>query len=537
MTGTVTVTGAPPGFTPGEIGAGACPAAGPVGMACEDPQYGFLDANHEYTLSLTPGKWTIAGFYETAAFSGVFLGTSVVIDVPSGVTVKQNLTVPYSAPATLTGTIKVTGVPPTDPVQQFMILLCPSFAPYNGTTQSIACVNGYATPPSAGATSATYQITGLPPGSWTAYPGFCAQTGCGFNAQDGVPVTFQAGRTTRANLTTSFLLPGQALLSGSVSVRRAPPGFTNPVGVTACQQGTTPCQTFYVTSGNRFNFVLKAGAYTVNGFYLASPFDNAVDGPSSPVTLVAGRTKNVNLSVTYRVPGSAVGTIRVTGAHPGVAITAYTVLACPSADPWTGGIAGPQCVNEYSGQAGFQYGPANSTLTPGPVADTNPPSGFKGAAALSPTNRYLMALTPGDWLLYPGYQTVFGAVVNHTATTVRIRSQRTTNHLLTVRYQTPTQAAVTGTVDVVGAPANNFEAGVEACTAAPTATTCAGEQEAFAGLNGTYTLLLTPGTWWVRGFVYTFFGFSSTQSTSAATVVRAQPGLVTTKNFLVTVSQ
>jgi hypothetical protein len=506
-------------------------------MACSDPQYGFLNANHEYTLSLTPGKWVVAGFYETGAFSGVFLGTSAVVDVPSGATVVQNLTVAYSAPAALTGTIRVTGVPPTDPVQQFLVLLCPSFAPYNGTNQSIACVNGYATPPSSGATSATYQITGLPPGSWTAYPGFCAQTGCGFNAQAGVPVTFRAGRTTSANLTTSFLLPGQALLSGSVSVLRAPSGFTNPVGVSACQQGMTTCQTFYVSSGTRFNFVLKAGTYTVNGFYVAGPFNNAVDGPSSSVTLAAGNTKNISLTVTYLVPGSAVGTIRVTGSHPGVAITAYTVLACPSANPWTGGIAGPQCVNEYSGQAGFGYGPGDGTVTQGPIAATRPPAGFKGAATLSPYSQYLLALTPGNWLLYPGYQTVFGSVVDRTATQVTIRSQRVTTRALTVPYQQPTQAAVTGTVDVVGAPANDFESGVQACTAAPTATSCDGEQEAFVGQNGSYTLLLTPGTWWVRGFVYTFFGFSSTQSTSPASVVRAQPGLVTAKNFLVTVSQ
>lgn len=67
--------------------------------------------------------------------------------------------------------------------------------------------------------------------------------------------------------------------------------------------------------------------------------------------------------------------------------------------------------------------------------------------------------------------------------------------------QHPTQAAVTGTVDVVGAPANDFQSGVQACTAAPTATTCEGEQEAFSGQNGTYALLLTPETWWVRAFV------------------------------------
>jgi hypothetical protein len=496
-----------------------------------------LGPNHEYTLTLSPGKWTVAGFYETSGFGGAFLGSSVVVDVPSGGTVVQNLTVPYSAPAQLAGTISVSGVPPTDPVQQFLVLLCPSFAPYNGTNQSAACVNGYAAPPSPGATSANYAITGLPPGIWTAYPGFCAQTGCGFNSQAGVPVTLTAGRTTRANLTTSFLLPGQALLAGTVAVVHAPPRFSDPVGVSACQAGTTTCQTLYVSSGTQFNFALKAGSYTVSGFYVAAPFDNVVDGPSRSVTLTAGGTTHVALSVPYVAPGSAVGTIQVTGAHSGVVITAYTVLACPTATPWTGGIPAPQCVSEYSGQGGFGYGPADGTTAPNRAADARPPIGFSGAATPAPYNRYLLSLTPGQWLLYPGYQSVFGSVVEHTGTTVSIVANRVATQNLAVPFQYPTQAAVTGAVDVIGAPANDFESGVQACTAAPTATTCEGEQEAFSGQNGTYTLLLAPGTWWLRGFVEVTLGFSSQQSTSTPVVVQAQGGIVTTKNFVVTASQ
>ena len=141
------------------------------------------------------------------------------------------------------------------------------------------------------------QITGLPQGSWTAYPGFCAQSGCGFSAAGRRPgAALTAGRTTRANLATSFLLPGQALLSGTVSVLGVPVGFTNPVGVNVCQSGTSTCQTFYVSSGTQFNFVLKAGTYAVNGFYVAAPFDNAVDGPSRSVTLAAGNTRGTSIS-------------------------------------------------------------------------------------------------------------------------------------------------------------------------------------------------------------------------------------------------
>ncbi|HWD55080.1 MAG TPA: hypothetical protein VG346_08145 [Acidimicrobiales bacterium] len=532
----MTVTGAPEGFSPGEIGAGACPDTGPPGQLCANPQYSLSGPGGRYTLSLSPGSWRVAGFYETSAFGGPFLGTAQVIDVPSGGTVVRNLTVPYSAPAELKGTITVTGVPPTLQVEQLMVLVCPSYAPYTGGSQPIACVNGYAQPSSPGATSAPYDITGLPPGSWTAYPGFCAQTGCGFNQQAGVPVTLSAGKTTTANLSTPFLLPGQALLSGTVTVLDAPSGFSDPVGVSACHAGTSNCQTFYVPSGDQFDLVLQAGVYSVKGFYLASPFDNAVDGPSAPITLRAGHDTVRNLSVTYRVPGTATGSINVSGFHLGVTITAYTVLACPTLHPWSGGIPAPECVSEYSGPGGFGYGAADRSTAQGPFALTHPPAGFKGSAVSGPVNRYVLPLTPGPWLLYPGYQTVFGSVVDHTATTVKIASNVTTHKNLTVPYQRPTQAAVTGTVNVVGAPANGFESGVQACTAPPTATTCTGEQEAYGQQNGAYTMLLTPGTWWVRGFVQTFFGFSSHQSTSSAVVVHARAGVVSKENFTVTVS-
>jgi hypothetical protein len=537
----VTVTGAPSGFSPAEIGAGACPDTGPPNQLCGNPDYELSGSDGSYTLSLTPGKWLVAGFYETSAFGGPFLGTPQVVDVPSGGTVVKNLTVPYSAPAELKGTITVTGVPPADPVQQFMVLLCPSYAPYDGVNQPVVCVNGYGQSATPGATSATYDITGLPPGSWTAYPGFCAQSGCGFNAQAGVTVTLTAGQTTTANLSTPFLLPGQALLSGTVTVLSAPAGFSDPVGVSACQVGTSNCQTFYVPSGNQFDLVLPAGTYSVMGFYLAAPFDNAVDGPSAPITLAAGHTVDRNLSVTYRVPGTATGSINVSGFHFGVTITAYTVLACPTSHPWSGGIPAPECVSEYSGPSGFGYGAADrASAAKGSVALTHPPAGFKGpaVAAASATNRYVLpTLTPGQWFLYPGYQTVFGSVTDHTGTMVKIASSVTTRKNLSVPYQRPTEAAVTGTIDVVGAPANgSFQSGVQACTAPPTATTCAGEQENFTDQNGAYTLLLPPGTWWVRGFVQLYFGFSSNQSTSAAVVVHARAGAVTTENFTVTVS-
>ena len=102
-------------------------------------------------------------------------------------------------------------------------------------------------------------------------------------------------------------------------------------------------------------------------------------------------------------------------------------------------------------------------------------------------------------------------------------------------YKQPSQGAVTGTVTVVGAPANGFEAGVFACTGLPTAGSCPGQVEAFAEQNGSYTVLLAPGTWWLEGFVDLFGGPSESQSTSPAKKVVVTAGTELTKNFTVTV--
>ena len=304
VTGTVAVTGAPAGFVPVYTGAAACPTSNPPGPVCANPVYS-LASNGTYTLPLTAGSWNVVGFYEVNGFGGAFLGTSQVVTVPGGGTVTLNLTVPYTPPASLNGTIAVYGAPPGDPIQQFTVLLCPSYAPYTGGAPSIACVNGYAQPP-PGATSAPYSLTGLPPGVWTAYPGYCAPSGCGTNASRGKTVTLVAGQASTGNVSTPFILTGDGLLSGTVAVTNAPLGFSDEVGVTACQVANNAvCQYFYGISGNRFYLLLPAGQWNVHGFYVAAPYNNAVDGPTKTVLVNDGEATRTALSVPYQVPGSS----------------------------------------------------------------------------------------------------------------------------------------------------------------------------------------------------------------------------------------
>jgi len=517
VTGTVTVTGAPTGFVPTYSGAGACPSGGPPGVACANPVYSLANGG-VYTLSLTTGTWTISGFYELNGFGGVFLSTPQTVTVVAGGTVTQNFTVAYQKPAAIKGTIKVTGVPAGLQIYSLSVLLCPSFAPYTGGTPSIACVNGYGQQPYPAVNPSPYQVTGLPPGTWTAYPEYCTEFGCATNAKAGKTVTLVAGHTTKVNLTTPFILPGEGLLNASVVVTGAPAGFTAPVAISACQVGGGSCQTsYYGFGGNTFNLLLGTGQWNVNGLYLVPPFDNAIAGPTTTVTIKGGVTTTVALSVPYQVLGTATGTIRVTGHRSHVPITAYTVVACP-----TGVQVSQACVSEFSGPGGYGFG----TAAPRRVTTH--------AGARTSLNVYqLPTLTPGSWTLYPGYRTVFGSYSDPNGTVVNIAAGRTTTQRLKVPYQTPSEGVVLGRVAVIGVPTNGFQSGVQACSAPPTGTSCPNEQDAYNQSSDAYQLRLPPGTWWVSGFVELFSFGSVNKSTSQPKVVHVTAGSRTTANFAV----
>ena len=526
LTGTVTVTGAPSGFSPAYLGAGACPASTSPGLACTSPQY-TLALGGTYSLSLGPGKWDVAGFYENSGSGGVFLGTPQVLTIPSGGTVTRNFAVPYQSPATVKGTVSVTGVPIGVTVYQLSVLLCPSYAPYTGGFPSIACVNGYPQLQSPGTTSAPYVITGLPPGQWTAFPSYCTQFGCATNANAGKNIKLVAGRTRRADLTTPFLVPSEGLLSATVTVSGAPPGFSDPLAISACQAGGTSCETFFAYEGSSFPILLSDGRWTVRGLYQIPPFYNDVVGPSQTITIRGGQTTTVGLVVPYQALGGVTGAIRVTGKAPRVPITSYTVVACPS----PAGRTSPQCINEYSGPGGLG-------LTNAVTRRANGAARSAAATARAPFNMYqLLTLTPGQWTLYPGYSTAFGSYSDPVGTTVTITANQTITQRLAVPYQLPSVGVVTGKVNAIGVPLGGFQSGVQACTAPPTGTSCPGEQFAFSNpTDGTYTLSLSPGTWWVAGFVDIYTSTGVSESTSTAQPITVTPGSETKASFTVRAS-
>ncbi len=168
ITGTVTITGAPKGFTPAFSGVGGCPA--PAKAICPSPHYSIAGKAGAYTLQLPAGDWTLAGWYELAPFGGQFVGMPVTVDVVPGKTTTANVTVAYRPPGTVAGTITVTGVPHGVTIEAKVALACPSKVPFNGGQPSILCVEG-------GGSSGAYRISTLPPGSWILYPEYFTEFG------------------------------------------------------------------------------------------------------------------------------------------------------------------------------------------------------------------------------------------------------------------------------------------------------------------------------------------------------------------------
>jgi len=520
ITGTVTVSGAPAGFSPAYLGAGACPATTASGMACANPVYA-LAVGSSYSLSLAAGTWEVSGFYENSGYGGVFLSPAKQVSVPSGGTVTTNFVVAYQGPATVRGTVKVTGVPAGVTVYQLSVLLCPSFAPFTGGTPSIACVTAY-TQYTSGVSSATYELTGLPPGRWTAFPSYCTEFGCSTNALAGKVVNLVSGHVTRANVHTPFIVPGEGLLSASVTVTGAPAGFSDPVAVSACQVGGGSCQTYSSFGTQPIPILLSDGQWTITGLYLAAPFDNPIDGPTQTVTVAGGQTTTVNLNVPYQVLGTATGVIRVNGNVSHIPITSYTVVACPSS---VAGQSSPECINEYSGPNGFGLGSSLTTAA----------RSARGARAAFDLYQ-ITTLTPGSWTLYPGYGTAFGSYSDPVGTKVTIGAGQTTTQKLKVAFQPPSVGLVDGTVEVVGAPANGFQSGVEACSAPPSGLGCADGQEAFTQIDGSYSLTLAPGNWWLSGVAFLFTSGGFGQSTSPSQEVTIVPGSQLKRNFIVKIA-
>ena len=86
---------------------------------------------------------------------------------------------------------------------------------------------------------------------------------------------------------------------------------------------------------------------------------------------------------------------------------------------------------------------------------------------------------------------------------------------------------------MIGSPSGNAEAGVLACSAPPTTTSCPDEQLTFTGADGSYELALTPRHWWAEGVVVTLGLTGETIQTGPVQKVTIKAGIVTTANFTV----
>jgi hypothetical protein len=299
VTGSVKIFGKPAGFHPAVLGAQACP--GSVSTPCSNP-VSTLAKKKAFSLSLAAGSWTLFGFYQITSGGAIFVGAPAGVNVPAGGTINVNLTVFYVKPAKLAGTITVTGASANDPITTLTVVVCPSSVVFSGGTVPNGCVTGSTTPSTAGGSTGSYLVKNLAPGSWTAYPGFCALSGCVTHTGDSQTATLKAGKKTILNLSTSFLESGQALLYGTVTVILAPSGFTATLGAHACQLGGT-CQDATAVNGKYAtiltNVVPAVGTWSVQGFYVKHSGTPAYGLPL-PVVAVTGASIPLNLVVPFQ---------------------------------------------------------------------------------------------------------------------------------------------------------------------------------------------------------------------------------------------
>jgi hypothetical protein len=199
--GTVTITGAPPGFSPVFEGAGGCPVTNGSGMLCSDPIYTLIESGDTYQLPLTPGEWGVAGFYELAGFGGQFLSPHQLVDVSAGVIDQLNFTIPYSAPAKVEATVTVTGLPSGVTVEETLLLACPTDASYmGGSATPIECVEGEGV-------GNVDTIDTLPPGTWLLYPGYFTSNGTYDLGTQATTVKLKAGKTKKVSLSIGYQAP------------------------------------------------------------------------------------------------------------------------------------------------------------------------------------------------------------------------------------------------------------------------------------------------------------------------------------------
>jgi hypothetical protein len=401
VTGNVVVHRAPAGFS-GEVGVIACPSPVPSGGLCPSPQFAYSGSGGSYTMVLPTGTWQLTGFYEVEYGDGTFLGPDKTVTITPGGTVRQNTAIAYQVPATLVGTVTVTGVPSGVSIESAEVIACPASDPLVGGTPSPLCATAFPDPGSD-----EYSIPTLPGGAWLLYIGYDTEFGL-TTITTPTPVTVPKATTVTADLSEPYQPPTNALVEGTVTVTGAPAGISDVAGVGGC--ATTggrsrlcadPQYTLVDGSGGSYQLVLPAGQWNLAGFYELAFFGGQFLSPIQNVTLAAGTIVDLDFTVPYVAPATVTATVSVTGVPAGTTIEATILMACPTIAPYDGITEPIECV---------------TTSSPPGIPDS------------------IGTLPPGKWLLYPGYETGTGGLVGTKATRVTLRSGATTTRHLTISY-------------------------------------------------------------------------------------------------------
>jgi hypothetical protein len=404
LTGNVTIRNAPAYFA-GEVGVAACPGASTPAATtglCAAPLIAVAESGASYTLALPAGTWEVYEFYELGFEGGAYIGHAHTVSIVGGGTVRQNISVLYQAPTTLSGTVTVSGVPSGITVEALVVTACPSSQPLVGGIPSEFCDSDYVQG------SDTYSLPTLFRGSWLLYVGYETVFGLTF-VTTPTPVRLPKGGSVNENLSVNYQTPVDGALEGTVTITGAPPGFTAPFeGVGACPVAGTPgtacAEPSYtlIGTGDTYQLALTPGQWGAAGFYELGGFAGQFISPVQAVTVSAGVVDQVNFVIPYVKPAKVEATVTVTGVPAGVTVEGTELLACPSGDPYDGTSVPIECVEGSD---------AGSVVTIG-------------------------TLPPGTWLLYPGYFASNGSFYTGTqGTTVKLRAGGTKKVSLNVAYQ------------------------------------------------------------------------------------------------------
>ncbi len=404
LTGNVVIRDAPAYFE-GEVGLAACPGTSTPDATtafCAAPQIALAESGASYTLELPAGTWEVYEFYELGFQGGAYIGHAHTVSIVGGGTVRQNISVRYQAPTTLSGTVTVSGVPSGITLETLIVTACPSSQPLVGGIPSQFCDSDYVE------NSDSYSLPTLFKGNWLLYVGYETVFGLTFVATP-TPVRLPKGGSVTDSPSVAYQTPVDGALEGTVTITGAPPGFTTPLeGAGACPVVSTPGTACaepsytFIGPGDTYQLALSPGKWGAAGFYELGGFAGQFLSPVQTVTVSAGVVDQVNFVIPYVKPAKLEATVTVTGVPAGVTIEETELLACPSGDPYDGISVPIECV---------QGADAGSVDTIG-------------------------TLPPGTWLLYSGYFASNGSFYTGTqATTVKLGAGRTKKVSLTVAYQ------------------------------------------------------------------------------------------------------